>query len=201
MVYGAANKNPISEDHPTNPTSIYGIHKLTAEKYYLSYYKDYGINSSIIRITNPYGIRQQIKHSKYSVPGWFMRLAMEGQPIKIFGDGSQARDYIYIEDLIDAIVLISSDRASGGEVFNVGSGTSVSLKERVGCVVSTVGNGSIQHVDWPENYKKIETGDSAMDISKLKNKFGWGPKNSLEGGMKKMVDYYGKYKDKYIETK
>ena len=86
LVLGRIIKNPVTEEHPTNPLNHYGIHKLTAEKYYQVYHRNYGVPTVILRLTNPYGERQQIKHGKYSIPGWFIRLAMENKPIKIFGD-------------------------------------------------------------------------------------------------------------------
>lgn len=198
MVLGQIESDKVDENHSTNPLSLYGIHKLTAEKYHLMYYKDYGIRSVILRITNPFGDRQQIKHSKYSIPGWFMRLAMEGKTIKIFGDGSQLRDYIYVDDIARAFILVAINDKTDGEIFNCGSGVSWRFKDMVEFVVKTVGSGNIEFVPWPENYERIETGDFRTDISKLSKAVGWKPEISAEEGFRKMFDYYKKYKDKYI---
>jgi UDP-glucose 4-epimerase len=198
MVYGLPVSSPMTEEHPTSPASMYGIHKLTAEKYYLAYAKDHNIRTVIGRITNPYGVRQQIKHSKYSIPGWFMRLAMEGQTIKIFGDGNQIRDYIYIEDLVEAILGLMATDGSAGQIFNIGSGVATNFKDMVETIVSKVGSGEVEYVAWPEDYKKIETGDAAVDISKLSQVTGWAPKVSLEEGVSRMIDYYKEHKENYI---
>lgn len=198
VVYGRVEQGPITETYPTNPTSIYGAHKLTAERYYQIYHNDHGIRSVIARLTNPYGVRQQIKHSKYSIPGWFMRLAMEGQPIKIFGVGSQVRDYIYIDDLAEALVALMGSNDVNDGIYNVGSGVSTKFKDMVEAVVGAVGKGSVEYVPWPENYKNIETGDSEISIAKLAKTINWQPKMALADGAAKMVDYYRKYKDKYI---
>ena len=124
MVLGKILSSPYTEDSPANPLSLYGIHKLTSEKYLLMYYQDFGIKSAIFRITNPYGPRQQIKHSKYSLPGWFIRCAMKGEIIKIFGDGNQIRDYVYVDDIVESMLRCALNEESYGEVINMGSGCS-----------------------------------------------------------------------------
>lgn len=190
MVYGKIEKPLVSEDCSTNPLSLYGIHKLTSEKYLLMYYKDFGIPTTILRITNPYGPRQQIKHSKYSLVGWFIRQAMEGKVIKIYGNGQQLRDYIYIDDIVNAMIRSVVSSKSIGEVINIGSGTSTKFRDMVQSVVKIVGNGSIEYIPWPDDYEKVETGDICVDISKLKNITNWQPEYSLEKGILKTFDYY-----------
>ena len=201
LVIGKVKENIITENHPAEPLSLYGVHKLTAENYSRFYNKNFGIKTVVFRIANPYGERQQIKHSKYSIPGWFMRLAMEGKSIKIFGTGSQLRDYIFGSDLVYAMALAGIKDESNGNTYNLGTGKSVSFKEMVETIVSVVGNGSIEYVPWPENYEKEETGNCEFDISKIKNDLGWEPSVSLHDGIEKMYAYYLKYADKYIEQK
>ncbi|MEK7629853.1 MAG: NAD-dependent epimerase/dehydratase family protein [Patescibacteria group bacterium] len=198
MVYGKTGIESIKENHPTNPVGLYAIHKLTAEKYFLTYFKEFGIRSSILRISNPYGERQQIKHSKYSLPGWFVRLAMEGSAIKIFGDGVQLRDYIYISDVIDAILAVAILPKTDGEIFNCGYGASVQFKNMVEIVINTINKGTVEYVPWPKEYNSVETGNSELDISKLKNITGWKSKVNLEQGIKKTFDYYTKHYKKYV---
>jgi UDP-glucose 4-epimerase len=199
LVIGKIKENPITENHPTEPLSLYGVHKLAAENYSKFYNKNYGIKTVIMRIANPYGERQQIKHSKYSIPGWFMRLAMEGKSIKIFGNGEQLRDYIFGEDLVLAMALAGIKEKANGNIYNLGTGKSISFKEMVETIVRVVGNGSIEYVAWPENYEKEETGNCEFDISKIKKDLGWEPATSLEEGVKKMYAYYLKHSNNYIE--
>lgn len=198
LALGKITENPVTENHPANPLNLYGTHKLTNEKYSFLYNKNYGLKTVVLRITNPYGERQQIKHSKYSVPGWFMRLAMEGKTINIFGDGSQKRDYIHISDLVEALLQAGINSTTDGELYNCGIGKSVEFKEMVELVVRIVGSGSIEHVPWPENYKNEETGNFENDMSKFYKATGWEPKTGLEDGLTKMFEYYKKHKDKYI---
>lgn len=198
MVYGKVDGLIVHENSPTNPLSLYGIHKLTSEKYLMMYYKDFGIPSTVLRLTNPYGPKQQIKHSKYSLVGWFIRQAMEGKPIRIFGDGAQLRDYIYVDDIINAMLKCTESECAVGEVINVGSGESTKFSDMVKIVVSTVQSATMEFVPWPENYEKVETGDISMDISKLEMITGWKPEVSLKEGVFKTYEFYKNNSAYYI---
>jgi nucleoside-diphosphate-sugar epimerase len=200
LALGKITQNPVTEEHPTDPLNMYGIHKLTAEKYFRMYHVNHNIRTVVFRITNPYGERQQIKHSKYSIPGWFMRLAMENKPIKIFGEGTQMRDYIHISDLVRAFALAGLSPKTDGNIYNCGTGKSVELKKMVETIVATIGTGSIEHVKWPENYGKEETGSFESDISKLQDAISWEPKVKLDDGVRMMCEYYKKNKDRYITS-
>jgi UDP-glucose 4-epimerase len=198
MTYGRVEGPIVTETSPTNPLSLYGIHKLTAEKYLLMYHKDFGIPTTILRLTNPYGPRQQIKHSKYSLVGWFVRQAIEGKTIKIFGDGGQLRDYVFADDIIDAMLRCAAAPGAVGEVINVGSGESTLFRDMVSAVITCVDRGRAEFVPWPENYERIETGDIAVDISKLKTLTSWQPRFTLDEGIQRTFEYYSKYASHYV---
>lgn len=198
MALGAIVKNPVDEQHPTEPLSIYGIHKLTGEKYYLAYHKHYGLKTVVMRITNPYGTRQQVKHNKYSLIGWFIRMAMEGKEIQVFGEGRQMRDYIYVDDIVEAFLLAGATPKSDGQLFNLGSGVSTPFSEMVNTVVRVVGRGSVKNIPWPANYERIETGDFVMDISKLYKIIQWSHKVNLEEGIRKTFEYLEMHKGNYF---
>ena len=97
----------MDENHPFHCLSIYGIHKLAGEKYHRFYHDAYGLDTVSLRIANPYGSRQQMKHSKYGIVNWFIRLALEGKPLTVFGDGLQKRDYIFNQDLAVAFLTVA----------------------------------------------------------------------------------------------
>ena len=198
MVIGKSNNRIVDESVPTNPLSLYAIHKLTSEKYLLMYHSDFGIPVIIFRITNPYGVRQQLKHNKYSLVGWFIRMAMENKTITIFGDGKQLRDYIYVEDIIEAFLLSTANPTSNGEIINLGSGYSSEFGEMVNNIIRIVGSGEIKYVDWPANYERIETGNFQVDISKLKSLTGWAPSFTLEQGIRQTYEYYKSELSHYI---
>ncbi len=196
MVYGKILTVPVKEDHPTDPLSLYGIHKLLGEKYYRYYADTFGLDTVSVRIPNPYGPRQQMKHSKYSIVGWFVRQAMEGKPIQIFGDGSQERDYLYIDDIVDAFLHLTA-KGKSGEVYNIGTHERIRFVDMVEAVLTEVGQGSKNHVPWPKNYEKNETGNYIADTTKIMQATGWSPQILLKDGIAQMVRYYKENRTHY----
>lgn len=198
LQFGKVEQNPVSEDHPLNPKTPYAFNKTVAENMYRFYTEVYGIPTVAFRIANPYGVRCQMKHAKYSIVNFFVRQAMEGKTITVFGDGEQMRDYIYVEDLTDAFLLAAASDAANGQAFNVGSGVGTKFKDMVHTVVEVVGRGEVTHVPWPENYLNVETGNYVTDISKISSRLGWQPSVSLKVGIEKTFAYYQRYKEHYF---
>ncbi|MEM3399437.1 MAG: SDR family NAD(P)-dependent oxidoreductase [Candidatus Micrarchaeia archaeon] len=184
MVYGITN-GLTNEDAPKKPITLYGIEKLVGEMYYMIYARAYGMKTTIVRIANPYGPRQQIKHWKYGIVGWFMRLAMEDKTIEVFGDGKQLRDYVYVDDVVEGMVVACGNQGP----FNIGSGKGTAFIDMAKSVVKVVGKGRIKHAEWPEDYGRDKTGDYIADIGRLKE-LGWRPETCFEEGLRKMYEYY-----------
>jgi UDP-glucose 4-epimerase len=197
MEYGKIHYLPVHEQHPSDPLMIYGVHKLTAEKYNLLYWHDFGIPTTTVRISNPYGPRQQMKHSKYGIINWFIRLAMENKAISVFGDGQQMRDYIYVDDIAEGLLAVAISSSSAGEVYNLGAGKAIKFVDMVKAVVEMVGSGEVKLIAWPKNYQNIETGDFIADISKVTYQTGWQPKIALKDGLAETVKFYKKYQTYY----
>lgn len=196
MVYGKILTVPVSESHPTEPLSLYGIHKLLAEKYYKYYTHTFGIDTISIRIPNPYGPGQQMKHGKYSIVGWFIRQAMENKTITVFGDGEQERDYLYIDDIVDAFIELTL-HGEKGEVYNIGTHERITFVSMVDAILKEVGSGTKAHIPWPEDYEKNETGNYVADTTKIQSITSWKPSVPLREGIKRMVAYYKENKEKY----
>ena len=197
FVYGSIDYNPVDEGHPFNCLSIYGIHKLAGEKYYRFYHDAHGLQTVSLRITNPYGPRQQMKHSKYGIVNWFIRLALEGKPLTVFGEGLQKRDYIFVEDLAEALVQAPLHSATDGQVYNLGSGIGTPFIDMVKLMAELVPGTEIHHLEWPKDRYFVETGDFIADIAKLKEATGWAPKTALRDGIAKTIEFYRQYRDKY----
>ena len=133
-----------------------------------------------------------MKHSKYSIVNFFIRQAIENEIIKVFGEGNQLRDYIFVEDLASAFVLAAVNEKANGEVFNVGSGIGTRFKDMVNLVVKIVAKGKIEYIPWPDHYLNVETGDYVTDISKISGMIGWVPSVSVEEGIEKTFLFYKK---------
>lgn len=198
LQYGRIDKNPVSEDHPLRPRTPYGVNKSAAEMMYGYYHDVYGIRSIAVRIANPYGPRSQMKHSRYSMVNWFIRQAMEEHEIQIFGDGSQLRDYIYVEDLADAMIALSLKGEALGKVFNIGSGKGISFITMAETVIDIVGRGRVHCVSWPDDYTNIETGDYWLDINRISNITDWIPVTNLSTGIEQTVKYYTDLLPEYL---
>jgi UDP-glucose 4-epimerase len=197
FVYGSIDYNPVDEGHGFNCLSIYGIHKLAGEKYYRFYHDAHGLDTVSLRITNPYGPRQQMKHSKYGIVNWFIRLALEGKPLTVFGEGLQKRDYIFVEDVAEGILNAALAPETAGQVYNLGSGIGIPFIDMVHLVAQTIPGTEIQHLPWPKDRYFVETGDFVADISKIKKATGWAPGIGLAEGIQKTVDFYQRHREHY----
>lgn len=195
MVYSSHLNKHIKESDPTEPATLYGIHKLTAERYHLLYYNRYGLKTTIVRIGNPYGDRQNQSKGLYSLPGWFMNKAINKEAIAIWGDGTQVRDYIYIGDLISAFIAICKSKKTNGQIYNCGSGVGSQFKEMVEHIATITGSDKVIHTKWPDHYPKNTDDSYSLDISKLKKDTNWTPTTSLKKGIQKMYNYHKKYYD------
>jgi UDP-glucose 4-epimerase len=197
FVYGRIEYNPVDEGHPFNCLSIYGIHKLAGEKYYRFYQEAHGLPTVSVRIANPYGPRQQMKHSKYGILNWFIRLALQGQPITVFGEGLQRRDYIYNEDLAAGCIALMLSPGTDGQVYNLGTGTGVPLIDMAQLVAAAVPGTEVRQVEWPKDRYFVETGDYLSDITRITAASDWRPQTTLKEGIERTVAYYRKHRSQY----
>lgn len=195
--YGSSVRLPVDEDHPMNPKGVYAISNLCAEQLVRAYHGIHKIRSITLRITNTYGPRHQMMHDEYGVFNWFIRKAIDDEGIPVFGDGRIQRDFLFIDDLVDAIITCGSKEEAFGEVFNIGSGKPINFIELAKLISKMAGSGKPKFTEYTTERKQIEPGDYYADISKIKRITGWQPKFSLEEGIRLTVDYYRKNKKYY----
>lgn len=189
LVYGSPTSLPVNEDAKTSPTSIYGTHKLTIENYFRLYHEVFGLKTVSLRIPNPYGPRQSLNHT-YGIVNYFLGLALRKEPIKIYGSGEQLRDYIFIDDLVDAMLLVNSSDKSSGKTFNVSGNAPICLKEMAQRIKVEIPETDILFVDYPADVIKTEIGDIYLDSSLLRKVTGWEPKHAFKEGIIKTIKYY-----------
>jgi UDP-glucose 4-epimerase len=198
--YGESVSLPVNEEAATNPKGIYEISNLTAEKIIKVYNDVHGIRSVLLRLTNIYGPRSQMLHSRFGVCNWFVRLAVDDQTIQVYGDGSILRDFVYVDDCVDAILRTSVTPECYGEIFNVGSDIPVSFRELVSTIIDVSKSGRWEFAEFSAERKALEPGDFYSDITKINKYVGWRPQTSLADGLKQTVDYYRKHKEQYWKT-
>ena len=197
-VYGAIQTRPVSEDHPFLPTESNSVDKAAADLYHIAYSHSHGLSTVCLRLTNVYGPRMLMAHSKQGFINWFTRLAIEGREINLLGDGSQQRDLLYIDDAVDAFLVAGLAKQHSGDAFNIGTGVGVSLREVAEALVAITGRGSIAYAPFPESMRKIEIGDYITATRKAETVLGWQARTSLHCGLKATCEYYEKNRDHYF---
>jgi UDP-glucose 4-epimerase len=199
QVYGKPMRLPVDETHLLNPTDVNGINKISGEFYHLVYHSVYGIRSTSLRLTNTYGPRQLIKHNRQGFIGWFIRQAVRGEEIQLFGDGQQKRDFDYVDDVVDALLRAGAMEAADGEVFNLGGEAPVALIDLAKMLVEIAGRGGAYRlVPFPAERKKIDIGDFYADTTKIRTTLGWQPRVRLRDGLARTIDYYREHAGHYL---
>src|SRR4029079_4021056 len=149
QIYGKPQFLPVDETHIANPTDVNGINKLCGELYHILYNNVYGIRAVSLRLTNTYGPRQLMKHPRQGFIGWFIRQVVEGSEIQLYGDGSQIRDFNYVDDVVDAMMLAAKREEADGQIFNLGGSEPIDLKSLVELMIEISGSGSYRFVPFP----------------------------------------------------
>lgn len=197
QVYGRPRRLPVDEDHPTVPVDVNGINKLAAEYYHLLYHHTYDLRSVVLRLTNCYGPRQQIKNDRQGVAGILIRRAMLGQRIQIWGDGAQRRDFNHVDDVVDALLLAATTPACEGQVLNLGADEHWSLNEFVGFLREHC-TFEIERMPFPADRKLIDIGDYYGDYTRFRTLTGWRPRIGLSDGLARSIAFFRAHADIYL---
>ncbi len=200
QVYGRPDYLPVDEKHLVRPADINGVNKAAGEYYHLLYNNVFDVRACSLRLTNVYGPRQLLKHNRQGFIGWFIRLALEGKEIQIFGDGSQVRDFVYVDDAADAFLRAGASDACDGDVFNVGGNQPMTHRELVALLLETAGSGSVRHVEWPPDKKRIDIGSFYSDSTKFGRTVGWSPQISMREGLSRTMCFYRKHMEHYVPS-
>lgn len=190
QLYGKPDYLPVDEKHPIRPVDVNGINKLAGEWYHLLYNNVYGIRACALRLTNTYGPGMRVKDARQTFLGIWVRLLIENQPIKVFGDGLQLRDFNYVDDCVEALLLAGANNESNGKIYNLGSKEVIGLKDLAEMMVNLGHGGRFELVPFPPERKAIDIGDYYSDFSLISNELGWTPRVGLREGLQKTMAYY-----------
>jgi UDP-glucose 4-epimerase len=196
--YGPAVKLPVSEEAPSDPRGLYEISQLSAEMICRTYTRIHGVRTVPLRLTNVYGPRAQMKHPHFGVVNWFVRLALEGKPIPIFGTGKILRDFLYVDDCVEALVAAAQEPAVVGEIVNVGNDRASTFLEVAQILRELVTGASFDFTDFTPERKAQEPGDFVSDISKIRRLLGWEPRIPLREGLSRTVEFYRERRGDYF---
>ena len=197
QIYGKPDYLPVDEKHLLRPVDVNGINKMAGEWYHILYNNVYGIRASALRLTNTYGPRMRVKDARQTFLGVWIRLAVEGKPFEVWG-GNQLRDFTYVDDAVEALLLAASNPAADGGAFNVGGDRPLSLEALASLLVDVNGSGEYRVRDFPAERKQIDIGDYFADDRLIRQTLGWQPRVSLAEGLARTLDFYRQHLSHYL---
>jgi UDP-glucose 4-epimerase len=190
QIFGKPRYLPVDEDHPVAPVDVNGITKYATEQLHLLYHEVYGLRASAVRLTNVFGPRQRLRDDLQGFLPIFVRRALADEPITVFGEGEQQRDCLYVDDVVDCLLLAAASDDAPGQIFNVGNDERLSLGAIADAVVAAAGSGRVEHVPWPPDRDAIDIGSYFGDSSKAKRMLGWAPRTSFADGIARTLAFY-----------
>lgn len=200
QLYGKPDYLPVDEKHPIRPVDVNGINKLAGEWYHLLYNNVYGIRACALRLTNTYGPGMRVRDARQTFLGIWVRLLIEGKPIKVFGDGLQLRDFNYVDDCVEALLAAGASDAANGKVYNLGSHEVVNLKNLAAMMTALMPGGTFELVPFPPERKAIDIGDYYSDFGLIERELGWSPAVGVSEGLARTLAYYREHWPHYWEA-
>jgi UDP-glucose 4-epimerase len=200
QIYGAPRYLPVDEQHPQCPVDVNGINKMAGEWYHIVYNNVYGIRACALRLTNTYGLRMRVKDARQTFLGIWLRRLIEGQPIEVFGDGSQMRDFNYVDDVVTAFLLAATSEEVNGQVFNLGADDPISLRDLAALLVEIDGGGEYRLTPFPPERKVIDIGSYYADYRLIRDRLGWQPQIPLREGLERTLAFYRQHHQHYWES-
>jgi UDP-glucose 4-epimerase len=197
QIYGKPDYLPVDEKHPLRPVDVNGINKMAGEWYHILYNNVYGIRTCALRLTNIYGPHMRIKDARQTFVGIWLRLLLEGRPFEVW-EGHQLRDFIFVDDCVNALLLAAQQEETNGQIFNLGDRNPVSLQELADLLLELHGSGSYSVHSFPEERKKIDIGDYYSDPTKFESAVAWRPNINLREGMSRTLKFYKENLTQYI---
>lgn len=199
QIYGKPQYLPVDEKHPIMPVDVNGINKVSGEWYHILYSNVYGIPCTALRLTNTYGPGMRVKDARQTFLGIWVKNLLVGDPIKVFGNGQQLRDFNFVDDAVDAFLLAATKDQAIGQVMNLGNREVICLKDLAEKMVSINGSGKLELIPFPAERKTIDIGDYYGDYSLANSILGWSPRIDLDEGLKRTLAYYAENGMRYWE--
>lgn len=201
QVYGRPQYLPVDEAHPLAPIDCNAVSNLAAEFYHGLYSTVHGIRTVCLRLTNTYGPRQLMKdtHGRYAFIFFFVRQIIDGQQLKLMAGGEQVRDFTFVDDAVEALLLAAARPRADGRTYNLG-GEVHTLLEVAQILIDIAGSGSYEVVPLPPERQAIEMGQVYLDHARIRNELGWQPRVTLREGLERTIDYYRRYRRYYWDA-
>ena len=197
QIYGRPVYLPVDERHPIEPVDVNGINKCSGERYHRLYNYVYGLRSTVLRLTNTIGPRMRIKDTRQTFLGYWIRMILEGQPFEVWG-GRQLRDFTYIDDAVEALLMAAASDNANGMALNLGGPKPVSLQTLAALLVEINGGGTFSVRSFPEERLRIDIGDYYSDYRKIEDTLGWKPTVPLNEMLRRTLDFYREHLEHYV---
>ncbi len=197
QIYGKPDYLPVDERHLLHPTDVNGINKMAGEWYHILYNNVYGIRSCALRLTNTYGPRMRVKDARQTFLGIWIKRVISGEPVQVFGNGLQIRDFNYVDDCVDALLMAAADEGANGQIFNLGSDETINLRDLAALLIEINGSGRYELVPFPSERRVIDIGDYYADYRLIQGRLGWRPRISLREGLARTLAFYRENQDYY----
>jgi len=197
QIYGKPDYLPVDERHLLHPVDVNGVNKMAGEWYHILYNNVYGIRACALRLTNTYGPRMRVKDARQTFLGIWIKRLIDEEPIQVFGDGSQIRDFNYVDDVVEALLLAGASAAADGGIFNLGSDETINLRDLAALLIDINGGGSFEIVPFPPDRKAIDIGDYYADYRLIQGRLGWRPKVPLREGLRRTLEFYRREREYY----
>ena len=197
QIYGRPDYLPVDELHPLRPVDVNGINKMAGEAFHLLYSRVHGIAATALRLTNTIGPRMRVKDARQTFVGVWVRRLVEGEPFEVWG-GEQLRDFTYVDDAVEALLLAAAKPEAVGEVFNLGGPPRVTLQCLAELLVEINRGGSFVVRDFPAARRRIDIGDYFADGRLIARRLGWKPRTDLRTALERTVTYYRRELRHYV---
>jgi UDP-glucose 4-epimerase len=197
QLYGRPRYLPVDEQHPVQAVDVNGISQYAGEQFHLLYARVYGLRACSLRLTNVYGPRIRISPSRQGVLGVFLRRVLDDQTVTVFGDGTQVRDFVYVDDVLEALLRAALAPQAIGQVFNVGHHETLTLRATAETMVAVAGSGRVELVPWPSERAAIDIGDFVTDFGAAARVLRWAPRTAFADGMRRTIDFFRAHREWY----
>jgi UDP-glucose 4-epimerase len=197
QIYGKPDYLPVDERHLVHPTDVNGVNKMAGEWYHILYNNVYGIRACALRLTNTYGPRMRVKDARQTFLGIWIKRLIDGEAIQVWGDGQQIRDFTYVDDCVEALLMTAAAEVANGQIFNLGSDETINLRDLANLLVEVNGGGSYAIIPFPADRKPIDIGDYYGDYRLLRGRLGWQPRVQLREGLARTLAFYRENREHY----
>ena len=200
QVYGVPEYLPVDERHPVNPVDFNGVHKYAATQYHLMLSRMGRLDAAVLRLTNVYGPRMALDVPCQGFLSTYLRKALTGQPLEVFGDGRQLRDPLYVDDAVEAFLAAGAVADLPSRAYNVGGAEALSLAAIASTLSEAAGLPAPTRREFPPEQKAIDIGSYHTDSSLIRRELGWQPEASFAAGVDRTIAYYRAHLPQYLDA-